>query len=562
MPKLKYIFTVFLLIIIILIGTGFRFINLNWDSGHFLHPDERLYINTSVAQLPSSWKEFLSPNSPLNPHMFYYGALPLYVYNLVLLLFKYIRPDTNWPFILISRGISASLSSLTIVLLFFTAKRLFSVKSAVIATVLFSFSIGSIQYAHFNTTESALTFQAVLMTYLAISYIQSITRTQRLWISVGLGALLGSAFATKITGLSFGLIPAAAFLVYLINNWSNGSRLKLFLSLIADGLILLGLTGIVGFIGSPYNVIDYPSFYREQEYMQGVTWGKYKPPFAIIYEFTVPYVYQLIQVLPWYLSPLTLLVSLIGWTIMLIKSIKNRPLLIILLWPTVYFLTTGIWYAKFARYMVPLLPFFCLYTAYLIELLMEKLQVLVALLLTAVVSIQCVYAVGFVKSIYTHPNTRVVASEWIYDNVPVNSHIAGEHWDDSLPLETNGNARNKYIISELKVYDQDDPAKINALLQTVSQSDYIIFSSRRVFYSIEKNPQLYPFTSRFYRQLFNGNLGFKLTKKFTQYPQLFGVILNDDSADETFQSYDHPPVNIFRNTAHYSPAQLRTLIQN
>jgi hypothetical protein len=547
---------------VIAAGAFMRFNNLYWDEGHYLHPDERLYVNTSVAQLPSSWAVFFSPKSPLNPHMFYYGALPLYIYNVILLILQRLNPLVNWSFLLVSRSVSATVSTLTIVFLFLAARRILQLKSAVIAVLLFGFAVGSIQYAHFNTTESILTFQAILMTYLSIVYIQTGSSARRRWVSAGLGILLGTAFASKITGLSFGLIPAAAFLIYLINNWSTGKRRNLILSLLADGIILTVLAVASGIIGSPYNLIDYPSFQREQSYMQGVTWGEFKPPFIIIYEFTKPYLYQLFQILPWILSPVTLAFSLIGWLVMWIRTSKNRPFFIILLWPTVYFLTTGIWYAKFARYMVPLLPFLCLYAAYLFEVLLEKSRIITSLLLAVCIVVQLSYTAGFVGSVYGHINTRVEASSWIYADIPAGSSIATEHWDDSLPLDVGGLTPAKFYHIELAVYEPDMPDKINTLLAQVNQSDYIILSSRRVYFSIEKNPQLYPFTSKFYRQLFAGNLGFVLAKKFTRYPQLFGITVDDDMADETFQSYDHPPVNIFRNISRLSPAELKIAVQN
>jgi hypothetical protein len=47
---------------------------------------------------------------------------------------------------------------------------------------------------------------------------------------------------------------------------------------------------------------------------------------------------------------------------------------------------------------------------------------------------------------------------------------------------------------------------------------------------------------------------------FTSYPQLFGFAVNDDSAEETIQVYDHPTVRIFQNIGRYPRQQFFKLL--
>ena len=44
-------------------------------------------------------------------------------------------------------------------------------------------------------------------------------------------------------------------------------------------------------------------------------------------------------------------------------------------------------------------------------------------------------------NIYSQPNTRVQASEWIYDHVPAGSVLTNEIWDDPLPIRRPRRAR-------------------------------------------------------------------------------------------------------------------------
>src|SRR5207249_9789587 len=63
-----------------------------------------------------------------------------------------------------------------------------------------------------------------------------------------------------------------------------------------------------------------------------------------------------------------------------------------------------------------------------------------------------VYALSF-HHIYTEPNTRVAASDWIVEHVPPGETIANEHWDDSLPV---GAAAPPYKLLQLPVFEPDD----------------------------------------------------------------------------------------------------------
>lgn len=535
-------FPIFIFAIIFIIGALLRFYNPNWDLGHYLHPDERLYVNASNIKLPVSWQEFFSPSSPLNPHMFYYGSLPLYLYVGIynMLQFQKIIIDL----LPLSRMVSAFFSTLTIFVLYKLARKFLSTSGSLIASAFFSFSVGSIQYSHYNTTESLLTFLIVFITYLSWQMINKSIKSS-IFLSIALGALIGTAFAVKITGLSFGITPFIAYLLIFINIVKSKDKNKVLqiFKLIVHGIILLFFACLVGFFGAPYNFVDFPSFYREQEYMQGVTLGKYKPPFVIIYEYTIPYLYQLTQIFPWIFSPFTLFISIIGLLLIFFqfRKKKNPALLLILVWPLTYFATAGLWFTKFTRYMIPLLPFLSFFAAYFFELFHKKKgwQKIITTTFLILITSQAIYSFIFVKSIYGNLNTRLAASEWIFNNIPTGSIIATEHWDDGLPAPLPNYPRERYSYLELQVYNPDDGFKINTLISQISAADYIIFSSRRVFYSILRNPEKYPFTSQFYKKLFNEQLGFKLIKNEARFP--------DNAADESFQSYDHPPVYIFKN---------------
>ncbi len=84
----------------------------------------------------------------------------------------------------------------------------------------------------------------------------------------------------------------------------------------------------------------------------------------------------------------------------------------------------------------------------------------------------------------------------------------------------------------------------------LNKSDYLILSSNRGFGSIPTVPERYPRMTRFYKDLFAGELAYKKIKEFSSYPSLtyFGIPITipDGIADESFSVYDHPQVLIFK----------------
>lgn len=157
-------------------------------------------------------------------------------------------------------------------------------------------------------------------------------------------------------------------------------------------------------------------------------------------------------------------------------------------------------------------------------------------------------------SIYTNPDVRLAASEWIYKNIPKNSYILSETANVvDLPLNNiTIKQYNKYRIIPFNFYDLDQDAKSQQeLSEHLTNADYIIVPSRRVFanHGCEKvqNSKI----CQYYRKLFNGELGFKKEAEFSSYPKivLSGKTLiefPDEEAEETWTVFDHPVVRIYK----------------
>ncbi len=103
----------------------------------------------------------------------------------------------------------------------------------------------------------------------------------------------------------------------------------------------------------------------------------------------------------------------------------------------------------------------------------------------------------------------------------------------------------------MRNYEDDNPDKLNWMVDNLTQADYIVLSSNRLYDWIPRLPGRYPLTSRYYKLLFSGKLGFEPIKEFTSYPTLLGIQLPDQAAEESFSVFDHPRVQIFQKTAAF-----------
>ncbi len=514
---------------ILILGLFFRFFNLNWDEGYFQHPDER-----NILAAASRVKFF----NQLNPHFFAYNSFTIYLYKATAYILSFLSGDvsflTDWNKLdLIGRYWGAGISFFSLIVLYHLSKKLFRQKKvALIITFLAALSPTTIQTAHYATTENFLIFFILLITYLSLTYLEK----ENLKTLIILSATLGLALATKLSAITF-VIP-------IILSLTAAHKNKLVILFTRLFLVFLISTTLFFFF-SPYTFLDFQDFHRSMLYEGNVVIGKFLVPYTLQFYKTTPYLYQFLN-LAWQINPLNLLLFSLGiiWGIrkLLQKKVITRETIIVFSWPLVYFAIVGGWYVKFLRYTLPIVPFILLIAGLVIDkvFLKNKLVFWFILLFN-------LFWTALFFSFYLHLHPRVQASLWIYKHIPSGSTIVNEDWDDHLPFPISHSSTNHYHLQTLDLYQPDSQTKINKITQTLSKSDYLVLSSRRVWGSLIHLPNIYPLTSCYYRLLLENKLGYQLIKKFSSDPHFFGLDFPPKIVEETAQVYDHPQVMIFKN---------------
>jgi len=589
------------LALILVIGAALRFYGLNWDQKHHLHPDERAIVAFVVPKIGMpplrEWPEFFNPllageateerpnffdpeTSPLNPHFFAYGSLPLYLLRLVAHLLSFLAPLsrllTSWPSLaealttfgrpsdvdyltLLGRALAALAGTANIYLTYLVGKRVHGSKVGLLAATFSALTVFQIQVAHFYAVDIFLNLFVLLVIYFALGLAQGGGRGE----AALLGATFGWALATKFSAASLVFVLFCAFAIRYWRRRDEGWR-----EVVSLALLTLLCTALAFFFAQPYAILDWDPFWARVMTEGGMVRGIRDYPYTRQYAGTTPFLYQITQTILWAMGPALGIVAWGGLLFALWRSRRLEPReLLLLAWVVPYFLITGSFYVKFLRYMLPLFPFLYIMGAKMLLSIRERFTGGVArsawqITLGLVVALSLLYSLAF-ESIYARPHSRVQASEWIYRHIPSGSTLAEEHWDDDLPLGmgVDGEPRsiNEYRTVTMALYEPDDEAKYQEIVDNLREVDYIILSSNRLYGSIPRLPQRYPITTRYYELLFDEKLGFRLQKTFTSYPGLFGLTIVDDRADESFTVYDHPKVLIFEKRRDLRDEEFATL---
>src|SRR5205085_12236067 len=98
-------------LLVFAVALAIRLYGIDWDQGHFFHPDERA-IAEAIQRL--SFRPLR-----LNPHFFPYGSLPMYVTKAATSVLALIQPwfASYDGAIRVGRGLSAFWGSATVLLL-------------------------------------------------------------------------------------------------------------------------------------------------------------------------------------------------------------------------------------------------------------------------------------------------------------------------------------------------------------------------------------------------------------------------------------------------------------
>jgi YYY domain-containing protein len=570
----RRLLTAFALIAILGFAAAVRLYGLEWDDNHHLHPDERfLTIVSDKIRFPSNPLDYFDTRrSPLNPYnardvdAFAYGMVPLF---LTRALAEWYSLATYDGIPKVGRVLSALFDVGTVLVVFLLGRIVYGRGVGLVAAALSAATVIHIQLSHFYAVDTFLAFATTLALYAAY----------RAWLRWGylsfllLGFAAGLALAMK---LSAALLAPIVLLAAVLPPPDGRQRRAP-----AEIITMFAVCGVAALVTyrvcEPYSFLG-PGFFGLMPNMQRfddlnrwvkISSGEIEVPFMIQWANTPNPRFALTSIVEWGLGPVAGIISFIGLAVAALElrcwSRYSRNVLLVV-WAAINLGYFGFQFAKFMRYFLPVYPALAVLAGYLLVRVLPRLcerwrlspTLLPRIATTVVVTATVLFALAF-TSIYSRPNTRVTASEWILQNVPAGSTLGVEHWDDSLPLRLPGYDKKLSEVS-LTLYDDESPEKARKLAQALDKADYVVLASNRLHGSIPKLPRRYPIAIEYYDALFDGRLGFDQVAQFDSHPGLFGITIDSSSAQEDFTVYDHPTVMIFKKADRFSGPEVSRLL--
>lgn len=554
---MKFFFTknyVYLLLgILVIIGMALRFYDLNWGAPHYFHPDER-NIASSIHQLHAL--------ENLNPNFFAYGSIPIYItYGIGILMNHILYFDTSnrdllhvtfEQAIIIGRVLSAFLSTTSLVLLYKTARIFVSKKFSLLTVALGTFSVGLIQYAHFGTFETYLTFFSLLLLYFLLIF--SRTRQYRyFFFAIG---IIGILTAIKVSSLILLPLPLLVCLNLAFQNIDLKIK-NIFLLLLKMSILTFFSCMIVVFIfviGNPYSLLDFQSFYGSITYESAVATGSLPVFYTQTFHGTIPVLFQFLYVMPFILNPFVWIFIIPALIIVGIKSLSKRNLVyrILIIYFFFLFLPQAILYVKWTRYMIPTLPVLLLILTVTLSIIHNqrygiKYKFLIkktiftfslTLLLASIV-----WTTSLIKTVYIDHDTRIVAAEIMKRKNYQTLTALSETYDMGIvPFDSAFSSITLFNFYEL----ENDPNLSNQLPAEISRHDVFISPSQRLVKSRLQHPHTFPYGNRFYQSL---NSESRFTKIYTTPCDMWCMLLylGDPiyGVEDTANVFDRPIITIY-----------------
>jgi YYY domain-containing protein len=532
------------LLALFLFAAVVRLVGLRWDQGHFFHPDERA-IAMAVERI-----SFVPLQ--LNPHFFAYGSFPLYVTRVVTTMLGRVRP---WfagydGIMLTGRALSAFWGAATVVLLALLGARLYGRRTGMLAGALLAATVFHVQNSHFAISDVPLTFLVLLSLFFLTEVVESGMLSRYLLA----GLTIGLAIATKFSALPI-LLPLA---VAVAIRWRLEKKARpLLYGLAAGGAVVAFFV-----LGEPYAILDFRAYIHDILEQSRMVRNAGIVPYTNQYIGVPKYFYELQQMILWGMAPLLGLAAVWGTILCVARAFRkvNAAELILLSWVLPFFAINGSFDVKFMRYLLPIYPLLILFGAVWLEGWAERARIGRAVRATVLLG-TAVALVSFL-AIYTRRHPVLRASEWFYANVPAGARVATQHWDEGFPFPLPDRDPSLYRTVQMPYYEPDTREKIAGICKELADDDYAVLPTKRVYGSVTRAPEKFPFTSRYFYELFSGDLGYTLVKDFVSRPSFLGIEFPSELADESFSVYDHPKVLIFRNTGHLAAAEMEDRVLN
>jgi 4-amino-4-deoxy-L-arabinose transferase-like glycosyltransferase len=470
-------------------------------------------------------------------------------------------------YMVMGRAISAAFGTLTMPLAYAIATRIAGRLAGVIAAASLAFSVLLIRDSHFFSVDMSMTFFCMLTWLLLMRMAERGT----IGSAIAVGVAFAAAITCKYTAV-FMAIPIA--LAYVVSPHRPRS-LRPPGAWVRWGLrgLLVPVTTVVAFVLlDPMVWLYWDKFLFDVRTQIAEPLGGTTRPifFAHFFDLDHPRLYFFTNLLWWGMGPALEIVALAGVVWLLTR--RTKPALLAATVPIAYFIVGGGTVAPFVRYAIPLAATLTVAAGVLCaDLLRHPRWHRVGAVVTVVMlGSSALYAAAYMN-IFRQPDSRVAAARYLRQQLPPGAKVLVEPSQNIPPIGSYFFATNFYgdyvvwgprqeRLDFVQLYGLDtyvhlyrgratQDEKRAYIAAKVAQADWIVMDDTYTQWYDHLPESEYGVVQQYYRDLFEGRLGFRLEETFKVYPSLFGFEINDDSAEFSFRLFDHPRVFIFKRAA-------------
>jgi hypothetical protein len=388
----------------------------------YARPDELLLIGVVVGFF----------RGDPNPHFFEYPTLYLYALAGVYCLFYarwmlagWVRDSAGFaasfkvsfvPFFLAARATAAVLGSATVALVHAIARPLFGASASLLAALFMAVAFLHVRDSHYATTDVPMVF-FVAAAMLAIVRVHCYRRAFDARLA---GVLAGCAMGVKYNAVILVLPMAIVEGLHawtLRRDWRRMLReTHLFTMAACCALMFLA--------GSPYLLLDNARALQDLRSLQASTSMGMTPPELLGRGWTYHLPHSL-----WYGVGWPMLLSALAGMVWMAVS-RPAAALVLGSFPVAYYIAAGAGYNVFVRYMLPVVPFLCIFAGYFVAsaasrtaAVLRVRPALTAAVLGLAVAVPPAINVVRFDRLLTREDSRITAGRWLMENVPAGASM-------------------------------------------------------------------------------------------------------------------------------------------
>lgn len=469
-----------LLIVVLVVAAVLRLTGSDWGQLNIQHPDENFMtsVTSTIRPIHSLAEYFDTGNSSLNPAVvgypaYVYGTLPIFIVRYLADVFGRMNQVT-----LFGRQLSAVADLGTIALLYFIVKRFYKGRVALLAALFSALTVMQIQQSHFFTTDNFSTFFMFLTLYVAAliatgrwaglpkepgepqksgstpsrvtTWLRRLGKDPLTYLVIAFGISLGMAVASKLNAVAMAVVlPIALAIRYskgrdasqdpgpqsnsILTRWHWAGFLEnAFIFLVLGALFSIlsfrtfqpyAFSG-PGFLDVKFN----PAWIQKVQEQLAQANPNTDLPWALQWA-RRSHLYSFQNLSTWGLGLPLAILAWSGFLWMGWRMLKGewKQHLLLWSWTGIYFGWQSLQYNPTMRYQLPVYPLLAMMSAWMVfywgKPADERIKkwnwrvILAGVIGAAVLAATAAYAFAF-HQIYIRPETRMAASDWIYQNVP------------------------------------------------------------------------------------------------------------------------------------------------